>query len=381
MYNIEIMHWFKTHKIIAISIFLLVSLILTLTVFAVVSWKGYQSAVVTTTVHRDPETSPTPDPLGPYSILLLGHGDPQHAGGSLTDSMILAYIQPRKKSIHLISLPRDIWVELPLLPDGEKKGYKINAAYAVGKDPRQYLERPEAFRGEGGGGSLAKYAVSTVTGIEPDYFVALNFYAFSSAIDALGGITVSVPQGFDDPYYPIEEEKENDCGLPPEEIAALTATLSGNLLIDHFGCRYEHIYFDAGPQPMDGETALKFVRSRHSTQSGNDFARAERQQVVIEAVKKKIFSINFLPKIIPLINSLSQNISTDIDTAKLTELIGDAEELKSYDIYRVVLSESNVLKSGRSRDRQYILLPNAGDQNWDEIHAFIDKEINKEKQP
>lgn len=374
------MHWIKNHKVLAIVSVLLLSVVLTITILAVVTWQGYQSTVVETTTHYDPEASPTPtptpDPLAPYSILLLGHGDPQHAGGSLTDSMILAYIQPRKQSIHLISLPRDIWVELPLLADDEKKGYKINAAYAIGKDPRQYPERPEAFTGEGGGGSLAKYAVATVTGIEPNYFVAVNFYAFSSAIDALGGVTVRVPTGFDDPYYPIEEEKLNDCGLSPEDIAALTATLSGELLISHFPCRYEHIFFDAGPQPMDGETALKYVRSRHSTQSGNDFARAERQQLVIEAAKKKIFSINFLPKIVPLINSLSQNVRTDIDASKMAEFIGDADELNGYTIHRVVLSESNVLKAGRSADRQFILMPKDGDQQWEEIHQFIQNEVS-----
>lgn len=375
------MKWVLAHKPLAGILGILILLLLAGTIVAVVSWSGYQSAVVTTTTHVEPGISPTPtptpDPLGPYSILLLGHGDPGHDGGSLTDSMILAYIQPRKKSIHLISIPRDIWVELPLLEDG-KKGYKINAAYAIGKDPEQFPNRAEAFKGEGGGGSLAKYAIATVTGIQPDYFLAVNFYAFSAGIDALGGVKVNVPQGFDDPFYPIEEEKNNSCGLADEDIAALTATLSGDLLIEHFGCRYEHLYFEAGPQDMDGETALKFVRSRHSTQSGNDFARAERQQLLIEAVKKKIFTINFLPRIIPLIQSLSQNIKTDINSAKLAELIAEAEELQTYSITRVVLSEKNILKAGRSDDRQFILQPkNGGMTDWSETHTFIKHELER----
>lgn len=376
------MKWVLANKTLAGILGILIILLLTATIFAVVTWSGYQSAVVTTTTHVEagsaPTPTPTPDPLGPYSILLLGHGDPGHDGGSLTDSMILAYIQPRKKSIHLISLPRDIWVELPLLEDG-KKGYKINAAYAIGKDPKQFPNRAEAFKGEGGGGSLSKYAVATVTGLQPDYFLAVNFYAFAAGIDALGGIKVSVPQGFDDPFYPIEEEKTNSCGLSEEDIAALSATLSGDLLIEHFGCRYEHLYFDAGSQEMDGETALKFVRSRHSTQSGNDFARAERQQVVIEAVKKKIFTINFLPKILPFIQSLSQNIRTDIDSSKLATLIGKAEELQTYTIHRVVLSEKNVLKTGRSDDRQFILQPKEGENpnDWTATHTYIQQEVEK----
>lgn len=377
------MNWLLRHKIFSGFLLFFVVVILTFTIFSVLAWSSYNNAVVETKNHIEPAVSPTPsptpDPLAPYSILLLGHGDPGHDGGSLTDSMILAYIQPRKESIHLISIPRDIWVELPLLKE-EKKGYKINAAYAIGKDQKQYPDRAEAFKGEGGGGSLAKYAIDTVTGIQPTYFVAINFYAFAASIEALGGVEINVKQGFDDPFYPLEEEKNNDCSHSEEEIAALTATLSGDLLIAEFPCRYEHLYFEAGPQMMDGKTALKFVRSRHSTQAGSDFSRAERQQSLIEAVKKKIFSINFIPKIIPLIQSLSQNIRTDIDISTLKKLISDAETLKDYSIERVVLSESNVLESARSSDRQYILLPKKrnDETDWQSIHKYINDQVNTE---
>ncbi|MDQ5951128.1 MAG: polyisoprenyl-teichoic acid--peptidoglycan teichoic acid transferase [Patescibacteria group bacterium] len=208
------MNWIRTHTWLSVGIAAAITAVIGLTAWMAVIYGSYQSAVVTTATpppQAAATPTPTPDPLGPYSILLLGHGGPGHDGGSLTDTIILAYIQPRKETIHLISIPRDLWVELPLLPNNQTKGYKVNAAYAVGKDTSQYLDRPEAFAGDGGGGSLAKYAVSQITGIEPTYFMAVNFYAFEEAIDALGGISVRVPQGFDDPDYPIAGEENNTC--------------------------------------------------------------------------------------------------------------------------------------------------------------------------
>ncbi|PIY78915.1 MAG: hypothetical protein COY81_05410 [Candidatus Pacebacteria bacterium CG_4_10_14_0_8_um_filter_43_12] len=357
---------------------------LTIVVAVWVLYASYSKSVVTTaeltSPHPNPTPTPTPDPLDPYSIALLGYGGPGHDGGALTDTIILAYIQPRKKSIHLITIPRDIWVELPLLPDGQTKGYKLNAAYAVGTDETQFKDRPVEFTGKGGGGSLAKYALAQVTGINPTYFFALNFYAFEHALDQLGGIEVRVPQGFDDPFYPIETEKNNTCTKSEEEIAALSATLSGDLLAEQFLCRYEHLYFEAGFQLMDGATALKYVRSRHSSQSGNDFSRSQRQLAVIEAVKKRVLNLNFVPKILPLIQSLSANIQTDIDATNLTELIAASKELEDYSIDRVILSEKNVLQSSRSADRQYILTAQPSAQSaqpWSSVHQYVLDQVDQ----
>lgn len=381
-YNISAMQWISEHKWLALGIGILCLVVIAISANAFILFSSYQSAVVTTDTLPEPAApnatpSPTPDPLGPYSILLLGYGGPGHDGGALTDTIILAYIQPRKESIHLISLPRDIWVNLPLLPNNQTKGYKINAAYAIGRDPRQYKERPTEFTGDGGGGSLAKYAVKQITGIEPTYFMAVNFFAFEQAIDELGGIAVRVSQGFDDPYYPLAGEEKNACGKSEEEIAALSATLSGDLLNQQFNCRYEHLYFDAGLQEMDGVTALKFVRSRHSNQAGNDFSRAERQQAVIEATKQKIITLNFLPKIMPLLQSLARNLETDIDATTLSSLLSKAPEIEKYSVHRVVLSENNVLKASRSPDGQYVLLPDTATdsaQPWQPVAEFILKE-------
>jgi len=330
------------------------------------------------------EPPATPDPFAPYAIALLGHGDPGHDGGLLTDSIMIVLVQPRAQRIHLVSLPRDIWVELPLIETEQgtqTKGYKINAAYAIGKDLRQYPQRPEAFSGDGGGGALAQYAIEQVTGISVKYFLAVNFSAFEQTVDQLGGLSVRVPRGFIDEFYPISEEIENDCGLSEEDIAAITATTSGEQLMQAFPCRYERLVFDAGTQLLDGATALKYVRSRHSPQSGGDFNRAARQQAVVEALKERVLSLGFVPKIPGLLLTLSRNIETNIPPQQIDEWASMADELAAYPIDRTVLSTENVLKHGRSSDRQFILVPQDASNEefpWLGVHEWLQAEIESQ---
>ena len=77
-------------------------------------------------------------------------------------------------------------------------------------------------------------------------------------------------------------------GKTDEEIKAIEATMSGDKLDQQFNCRYENLHFDKGIQHMDGTTALKYARSRHSNMDGGDFNRAERQKLVVTAIRDKI---------------------------------------------------------------------------------------------
>ena len=312
--------------------------------------------------------TPTPDPLAPYSVLLLGYGGPQHEGGYLTDTMIVAHIAPREKTVTLIALPRDLWVSLPLSADDGEVFYKINAAYAFGLDQRQYQDRPIQFTGAAGGGELAKHAAEYVTGLPVRYFIALSFDGFIKSIDVLDGVEVVVPHTFDDYYYPIEAEKDNVCGKSEEELVELTATLSGVLLEQEFHCRYEHVHFDRGKTYMNGETALKFVRSRKSDAYGGDYNRSIRQQALLQAVKDKIIRINFIPKVIPFINSLTADMQTDIDVKTIASILQTHPAPGEFTMHTVTLTEETVLATGVSNDGQYILEPK---DSWESVHRFI----------
>lgn len=326
--------------------------------------------VVSDQVITEPEASP--DPLRPYSILLLGYGGGRHAGGRLTDTVMVARVDPRAQTVHLISIPRDTWISFPSSAEGETY-WKINAAYAIGSDQRGYASRPEQFKGDAGGGELAKYAVSKVVGFPIDHFVAINFAGFERSIDVLGGVNIRVERTFDDFFYPIEGLEDDTCEKSPEEIEAV-ATMSAEQAEREFPCRYEHLHFDAGMNHMDGATALKYVRSRHGT-DGNDFGRAARQRALLSAVRDRVFEVNFIPKALPFVATLAGNVQMDIPLSKLQEWLGQAQEFREYQIFNVALTDKNVLRHGRSNNGQYIMMPQTGIDAWGPVHEYIQDEI------
>lgn len=331
---------------------------------------------------RAPNTSPTPtpDPEAPFNVLLLGHGGANHSGGELTDTMIVAHIVPKKKKVTFISIPRDLWVAIPT--KGESVSYsKINAAYAVGLDDRKYPDKQDIYKGLAGGGELAKYAVSKVIGQEVRYFASIDFSGFERAIDALGGIDVTVPRTFDDHFYPIKGEEDNTCGYSAEELAVIHQKYSGFALEQQFTCRYEKLHFDKGVTHMDGVTALKFVRSRHSDTDGGDFARSQRQQAVLSAVREKALSLGIVNNFIPFVTKLSDVLRTDVSISEGTKLLDVLGDPRDYTLGTIVLSTDNVLKDGYSADRQYILLPKAGQDNYSEVQKYIESQLNPSPTP
>jgi polyisoprenyl-teichoic acid--peptidoglycan teichoic acid transferase len=366
----------KWLKISLISLFFV--LIFIGVAFATILYRSYNTVVVKTPDYivraSDPEASLTPslNPYEPFNVLLLGHGGPGHDGGDLTDTMIVAHIRPEDKKIILISLPRDTWVEVPVSKD-KKEMTKINAAYAIGKDEKKYPDKEAFYKGEAGAGNLAKEATEKVTGLSIAHFVAVNFNGFMKAIDLIGGIEVDVPHTFEDNFYPIKGLENETCGLDP---AALTATMSGFQLEKQFTCRYETLSFTKGKTTMDGITALKFVRSRHSETHGGDFARSERQKAVIKAVRSKVLSLGILNDFVPLLNKLSDSVRTDIDIATARTMLSIAGDPRSYEISSITLSTDNVFKDSLSRDRQYILIPKGGEGKFEGVEEYIKKQIN-----
>jgi LCP family protein required for cell wall assembly len=331
---------------------------------------------------RAPNASPTPtpDPQAPFNVLLLGYGGAGHDGGDLTDTMIVGHIEPHAKKVTLISIPRDLWVPIPT--DGESVIYsKINAAYAIGLDDRKYPKKLDMYKGQAGGGALAKYAVSKVIGDDIRYFASIDFGGFERAIDALGGIDVQVPRTFDDNFYPIKGLEDETCGYSAEELAEIHKKYSGFQLEQQFTCRYEKLHFDKGMTHMDGITALKFVRSRHSDTDGGDFARSQRQQAVLTAVREKVLTLGIVNNFVPFITKLSDVLRTDVSISEGKSLLDILGDPRDYKISTIVLSTDNVLKDGYSSDRQYILLPKAGQDNYSEIQKYIQSQLSPSPTP
>ncbi|MDD4901232.1 MAG: LCP family protein [Patescibacteria group bacterium] len=262
------------------------------------------------------------------NILLLGIGGKNHEGGLLTDTIILASLKPSEKKVALISIPRDLAVPV------ENMGWqRINSVNA-------FAETKKA----GSGGLAVSQTVSDVFQTPIDYYLTIDFTGFEKVIDDLGGIKINVENTFDDYKYPILGKED----APWAE-------------------RFEHLHFDAGEQTMNGSLALKYVRSRHAFGvEGSDFARAKRQQRVLEAVKEKLMSFYTLlnPNLISkLTKDVTDNYSTNIKIWEMIKLWGLAKDIKSENIYNRVLdnSPSGLLVDAVSEDGAYLLRPTSGD--------------------
>jgi polyisoprenyl-teichoic acid--peptidoglycan teichoic acid transferase len=282
------------------------------------------------------------------NILLLGYGGPGHEGGDLADVIQVVHIDKADKTLAFISIPRDLWYE----------NSKINALYV-----KQGAEK-------------AKGTIGTLIGMPIDYYAAVSFDGFAGAIDRLGGVEVHVPKTFDDYFYPVKGLEQEPCGKSPEEIAHLTNTLSGFILEKQFTCRYEHLHFDAGKTEMDGATALKFVRSRHSEQHGGDFARAERQHALMQGMKAKLLSWRSIDDVIPFFIKVQEAITTDVDASIIKALGMELTDLSSYSQKSITLSTANVFVEGKGPGGAYILLPKAGEGNFSGMREYIQTELS-----
>ncbi len=283
---------------------------------------------------------------GRTNILILGEGGEGHEGKDLTDTIIFASLNHEESSLTLISLPRDIWI-----PEIRTK---INSIYYWGNQKQ-----------ENGGIVLAKSTVEEIVGEPVHYALVIDFSGFKKIIDFLGGIEVEVERSFTDERYPIAGKENDMCGGDPE-----------------YKCRYETVSFEAGKKHMDGETALKFVRSRNAKgDEGTDFARASRQQRVLQAVKDKVLSKEFLlspPKLLALLRIVSESVETDITPSSFAilarRLISVKENMSSF-----VLPEDLLLNPVKSPkyDNLYVFIPKDG--SWNKANDWVSCVLRKNK--
>lgn len=289
---------------------------------------------------------------GRINLLLLGTGDSNHDGYNLTDSMLLLSIDPSKKDIFLLPIPRDIW-------SYELKD-KINSAYAYGEAKKT-----------GGGGILAKAVVSEITNLPIHYYIKINFKAFEELIDLLGGVDVNVENSFVDHKFPIVGKENEACPDDDKE----------------FKCRYETVSFEKGLTHMNGETSLNYARSRYAEGAeGTDFARSKRQANLLNAIKQKAFSLKTITdeKLLSgLINTIMKNIDTDITQEEAIVFAKTALKFKDSAIRHGVLDWGDPQNSKQGllinppESAQYnnawVLIPR--NNSWDEVHNYVKKEI------
>lgn len=307
------------------------------------------------------------------NLLLLGISGGEHEGPLLTDTIIFTSLDLKKNEVTLISIPRDLWI-----PDLKAK---INTAYYYGETKKK-----------GGGIILAKAVIEKILNEPVDYVIRGDFAGFVQAIDQIGGIDVDVERSFDDLEYPIEGKENDLCGHDQSEVETL-ATFSSQL--EAFPCRYSHIHFDKGLQHMDGKTALEFVRSRHGTKGeGSDFARSQRQEKVLKAIKDKFFSAQTLlnpVKLIALYDTLSKNIDTNIEQSEIDDFIKLAQKMINAKIKSIVLDYGDEKKDrpglltnpliSADYNNQWVLIPRIGNGDFSEIQKYVRCEREKDNCP
>ena len=273
---------------------------------------------------------------GRINILLLGIGGEKHYGGELTDTIMIASLNTKTNEAALLSIPRDLYVQIP----GTNLNHKINAIKFYGNQSKNK-----------NGMKLLKEVVEEISGLDIHYYAQLDFNGFIKVIDALGGIDVYMEKDINDPSYP------------------------------NFNRGYDPFYIEKGWHHLDGETALKVARSRHSVMG--DFDRIKRQQDIIKATKQKVFEKYSQFDVIAFKNifiSLSNNLKTDLQLKELPRFYEISKKIKNYDINIETVDTKNYLNRTYLGKGYTLQVKNNSYQKINELSANIfDLEISDER--
>ena len=210
-----------------------------------------------------------------------------------TDTLLIVSIDPVTKSAGVLSLPRDLWVNIP--------GYgfeRVNTAFEIGE-----------FQKKGGGPALLRKTIEGLLGVPIHHYALVGFTGFRKVVDQLGGVVVDVERPFRDDEFP-----------------------QGN-----YGTR--RIIFQTGLQVLDGETALWFVRSRHAD---SDFGRNRRQRQFLLAVRQQALQLNMITKAPAMLSSIMESVRTDLRTTEILSLARVAKDVETSRLVSRAIDESMV---------------------------------------
>jgi anionic cell wall polymer biosynthesis LytR-Cps2A-Psr (LCP) family protein len=265
------------------------------------------------------------------NVLALGYGGSENDAPYLTDSIMAVSIDPVTRRVVEVSVPRDLYVRIDAWQDGRKYSEKINAAFEVPNTPRSFGPGPlkPAYQGKDGPGHLAEATVSGVTGLAFDRYVAVDFKAFRSVVDALGGITVHMDGPLDDCHYPDYHNGYMNHGVP---VGYRCPPGAG-------------IHFQAGTYAVNGERALELARSRDASEpeQATDFARAKRQQMIISGIKAKAASVNGIARAPQLMDAVQADFKTDMDINDVTALYNLLGKLPESSIQHFAITDQNLV--------------------------------------
>ena len=285
--------------------------------------------------------------VGRVNILLAGNSadDKGHAGGDLTDSIMLVSIDTRNNKAFIMSIPRDLYVKIP------GNGYsKINEAYVDGK--------AENFKEEGypeGGMGLLQKVVEDNLGIDVNYYALVNYNALRQAVNAVGGVDFVVkstdPRGLYDPN--------------------IDYSTKGPL-----------VKLTNGKHTLTGQQALNLARARGDSYRSygyaeSDFTRTENQRKLLVALRGKAVTPGVIAnpsKISSLADAIGSNVKTNMTLGEVRRLFEISKKIPGNQITSVGLNMvdgQNLLMSYTSPSGQSALIPAAGLNDFSDIQAFL----------
>lgn len=328
-------------------IFLWLLLLIILTGASLIFWRAYQISQFTLSVSSQENSfsetakqffTPSKEartPLhgeqeGRINLLLLGKAGKDYPGQNLTDTIIIASIDVIHRKTSLLSLPRDLYVRIP----ETNTSTKLNALYYYGRNDIDPFE-------------VIRSTITEITDLPIHYAIALDYDGFTSIVDALGGINVSVERDFYDPSYPGPNYS------------------------------YETFEIKKGFHTLDGKTALKYVRERHNDPQG-DFGRSARQQQVLQSIKNKAFTLNtFLNPftVYTLLSAIEENIRTDLSLEEIKSLLTLIQDVDTQNVSTSVVDawkKESLLRVSHialeNGQNMFVLVPRTG--NYEEIHQL-----------
>jgi LCP family protein required for cell wall assembly len=255
---------------------------------------------------------------GKTNILIIGRWWKENDAPDLTDSILIASINYKEKMVSMFSIPRDLYVEYPTWYK-----WRINETYSRGlKKNGKEIEWIESL----------KEVVKKITWEDIHYYINLDFEWFRQIIDTIGWIDINVPKAIYDTSYPWKTY-------------------------------YETFKISAWPQTLDGKTALKYARSRHST---SDFDRSLRQQLIIKAIREKILSLWFLTnpsKVKSIYFIIKKHIVSDLDPSQIINLSLYVKDLPQENLVSSNLNDTCMYGSSICEKWGFLIVP-PRDQFW-----------------
>src|SRR5215216_2054989 len=290
--------------------------------------------VNSTATEIQPTNTATPQPLcgGPSVMNILAVGSDargNHYLYGLADIIRLVRVDFVNARVGILEVPRDLWVEIPEISDhyGITQG-KLNQAYLYGNPGLGY------YNGPGQGPGLLAHTLNLNFGARPDHYIAVNMLTFEAIVDAIGGIDVYLP-------YDVSAKT-------PENPRA-------------FGV-------EAGQHHFDGKTALWVARIRqYST-----FSRAENQNIVMCALRKKLLSPALVPAIPQLVSDFTRYVQTDLSPEQINQLACLANQIHGTDVVFASFP-INLFKAEKTFDPQLGTTTTTAAANFNILRDYIDR--------